>query len=191
MSISSVNSSSYLYDYGTKNGTQKTSSGKDSGEDSFFSKIDANQDGTVDQSELGTLVDDIVASDGQKIDVSSEFSKYDTDNSGSLSDDELRAFMEGNDLKPTGGHMGPPPQGQAAGSDQYTDQTAATTDDFSLTEYVMSLLSSMQNSLFGSDTDDGEQTTGQQVGSVQSATPYQSNYDQVMQKTQSQYSAQA
>lgn len=196
MSINSVNSSSsYLYNYGVNNGnTAKSSSKADSKENPFFSKVDSNQDGTVDQSELQTLVDEITSSSGQNIDVASSLSQYDTDQSGTLSDDELKAFMQGNDLKPAGEHHGPPPADAVAQTDASSSSGTGTdsSDNFSLAEYIMNLMSSMQDYLLGADsTDSANSAQTDSLTGTQATSPYQSNYAQVAQTAASQYSAQA
>ena len=60
----------------------------------MFAKADANGDGSVDKSELGTLLSKTSQKTGQSVDTSAAFSTMDADNSGSLSSDELQKGME-------------------------------------------------------------------------------------------------
>ncbi|WP_277656897.1 EF-hand domain-containing protein [Seleniivibrio woodruffii] len=198
MSISGVNSASqYLYQYGQN---KVSGSKQQGGADAFFSKVDTSQDGTVDKSELLALVDEITSQTGQSVDTESLFAEFDTDGNGTYSDDELRSFMQSNDIRPKGGPGGPPPSKGEEGSDS----------EYNSSEQIISLLTSIQDSLnsllaqsgsSSSETsgDDGsDQTdyvsllqTARTKSSDNASAYFQSSIDRLMQGLYSQYSAEA
>jgi len=160
MSISSIsNQSSALYSYAqSKLSASKQQSG---GAESFFSKVDTSQDGTVDKSELLALVDDIASKTGQEVDGESLFTEYDADGDGSFSDEELQSLMQSEDLKPQGAPMGPPPAQEEDDDDS----------DYNSTQSIINLLTSIQNSLDSLfSADDTDSTSDSYFGSSGSGT---------------------
>ncbi|MEO7107361.1 MAG: EF-hand domain-containing protein, partial [Rhodoferax sp.] len=61
----------------------------------MFAKVDTNGDGSVDQTELGTMLDKISQKTGVNLgDTAKVFASMDTNGDGSLSPDELKAGMK-------------------------------------------------------------------------------------------------
>ena len=162
----------------------------------FFSKVEADGSGGVDQSEFEKLAGKISEKSGQTINVEEQFAQYDANGDGSLSDDELKSFMDAN--KPTddrmaqaGGadrHMGPPPPPPSDGSGG-TDSSSNTFEDFlsqleqsadeSSANNYLALLQSLQDALFSKDDEQS---------SSSNASSYLSDFSQTL-KSAADYSS--
>lgn len=171
MSISSIsNQNSALYSYAQN---KMAAAKQQQGAESFFSKVDTSQDGTVDKSELLALVDDIASKTGQEVDGESLFTEYDADGDGSFSDEELQSLMQSEDLKPKGAPMGPPP----AKEDE--DESS----EYGSSASIISLLTSIQNSLDSLfSADDTDSSSDSYFGSSDSGT---TDYLSMLQSLQS------
>jgi Ca2+-binding EF-hand superfamily protein len=80
--------------------------GGEHGQKDPFNSIDTDSSGGVSQSELETFFTDFSSKTGQSVDYTNAVSTYDTDGYGELSKDELKSFMDANNMAPP-----PPPPG--------------------------------------------------------------------------------
>ena len=76
----------------------------------MFDDIDSDGNGSIDASELQTLVDDLSEMTGQSLSADDIMAEYDTDNDGVLAKEELGSFMQDNAPPP-------PPMMQGTGQD--------------------------------------------------------------------------
>ncbi|WP_169304223.1 hypothetical protein ACMC5R_13615 [Deferribacteres bacterium DY0037] len=100
MYISQADSYSYYYQSTAASASNSTKSEKSSSGD-FFSAVDTSQDGSVDQSELTTLMSNLAEETGQSINVEEQFSEYDADGDGTYTSEELKSFMDANRPEPS------------------------------------------------------------------------------------------
>jgi len=63
---------------------------------SFFNEIDTNSDGSIDQSELQTMLDKVSETQSTTVSAEDAMSSYDTDGDGALGENELQTFMQDN-----------------------------------------------------------------------------------------------
>ncbi|HPG39458.1 MAG TPA: EF-hand domain-containing protein [bacterium] len=64
--------------------------------ESFFSEIGANSNGSIDQSELQTILNKVSATQNSTVTAEDAISTYDSDGDGVLNSDELQTFMQDN-----------------------------------------------------------------------------------------------
>jgi hypothetical protein len=86
------------------------------GKDDLFTKVDANQDGSLDESEVATFAEKMSEMTGQSADAAEMMAKFDSDEDGAISADEFKAG------EPQG--PPPPPPGGVQAADS-TDETSS------------------------------------------------------------------
>lgn len=102
MTISSIGSTNYTMG-------QMLGMGIRSNPADRFNKIDEDDSGGLDQTEFSSLAGKVSQMTGEDIDAESVFTEYDEDGDGELSEEETKAFMDGN--RP----QGPAPGGMMGG----------------------------------------------------------------------------
>jgi len=148
MNIGEVGSSYAYQAYSSMNRMQKPSATE------LFSKLDKSGDGSIDQSELETMISGISAKTGQSINVEEQFSQFDANGDGSYNNEELASFMEANKPDaPSGG-------GQSASS-CHGDGDCATCSSQCIKGIMESASNTEMNTLLSmfSPSDDTEETS--------------------------------
>jgi Ca2+-binding EF-hand superfamily protein len=122
-----------------------------------FSAIDSDSSGGVSQSELETFLADFSSKTGQSVDSTNAVSTYDIDGNGELSKDELKSFMDANEIAPPPPPPPPGGMGMKNGTEK-SDETSTTAADSVISAYDTNgdgLLSSDELQGYLDDTDTG------------------------------------
>ncbi len=114
--VNAISSGMNTMNFGPMRGVQGSQ-----GKDDLFTKVDANQDGSLDESEVASFAEKMSEMTGQSADAAEMMAKFDTDEDGTVTESEFSAARPQGPPPPPGGMM-PPGGMQAADA---TDETSS------------------------------------------------------------------
>ena len=117
------------------------------GQDDLFTKVDTDQDGSLNESEVTSFVEKMSEMTGQSADTAEMMAMFDTDEDGSVSESEFSA------LRP----QGPPPMMNGMADDPFT--TADADSDGSLSETELSSFAETLSAMSGQTMDSSSMMT--------------------------------
>jgi Ca2+-binding EF-hand superfamily protein len=98
------------------------------GKDDLFTKVDTNQDGSLDESEVATFAEKMSEMTGQSADAAEMMAKFDTDEDGTVTESEFSAARHQGPPPPPPGGMMPPGGMQASDTTETTSSLISSLD---------------------------------------------------------------
>jgi Ca2+-binding EF-hand superfamily protein len=114
--------------------------------DDLFSKVDANQDGTLDESEMASFSDKMSEMTGRSSDAAKMMALFDSDQDGSVTESEFNAA----------GPNGPPPPPMMGGNGENPFSSIDEDGDGSLNESELAAFTEKMSEITGSELDSSE-----------------------------------